>query len=118
MALAITVREKWFDGQRLHIVGSIAATGNYASGGDTLSFASGEIKSQKIPDHVDVHGVAGFVYEFLDGTDNATGKLKVRGQEPTSATAGVIALSEIAAAAYPAGVTGDTIRFHAIFKSL
>ena len=34
------------------------------------------------------------------------------------ATAGVIALTQLAAAAYPAGVTGDTVRFYAIFKLL
>lgn len=120
MSLAISVTESWFDGQRQHVVGTITPSGNYATGGDALDFTSQhKIKSPKgrVPTHVEIQGASGFAYRWVPGTDLATGKVKVLGQEPTNATVGVIALTELAAAAYPAGVTGDTIRFHAITRT-
>lgn len=36
MALAFTLVDTWEDGQRIHIAGTVAASGNYSTGGDTL----------------------------------------------------------------------------------
>ncbi len=117
MAIAVTVTDKWDDGKRLHVIGTLAFSGNYATGGDTLSFA-GKVYASRAALAVQVQGIAGFVYEVSLGTTIANNLVLVRGQEPTNATAGVIALTQHAAAAYVAGVTGDTVRFHAIFKLL
>lgn len=117
MAIAVTVSDKWDDGKRLHAVGTLAFSGSYATGGDTLSFA-GLVPASRAPVLVQVEGMAGFHYEVNLGSAINNSKVLVRGQEPTNATAGVIALTQLAAAAYPAGVTGDTVRFYAIFKLL
>ena len=36
MALAFSLVDTWDDGKRIHVSGTIAATGNYATGGDTV----------------------------------------------------------------------------------
>lgn len=47
MALAFTLVDTWDDGRRIHVAGTIAASGNYATGGDTLDLTS--IGAQGIP---------------------------------------------------------------------
>ena len=119
MALAVTINKVDAAQNSLYVRGTLVASGSYVAGGDTLDFSGkGDLPASIPPRDVFVHGVAGFVYEFVRGTLLTNSKVKVRGQQPTSATAGVIALDEIAAAAYPAGVTGDTITFLAIFDKL
>jgi hypothetical protein len=116
MALAVTFRDVWTDGRRLHAIGTIVASGNYVSAGDALDIkaAAGNAKGQRWmansdPDLVIVTGKAGYMYEY----DRVAKKLKVR-QEGAAAAPAV----ELAAAAYPAGVTGDTIDFYAVGKKL
>lgn len=113
MALAVTVTKHWDDGKILHVLGTITASGSYTTGGDTLSFADPKIKSASVPLFVNVIGSAGYIYSFVPGTTQATGKLKVFA---APATAGP--LTEISQAAYPSGVTGDTIQFNALFVKL
>lgn len=115
MAVAATVTKEIDLGQAILQIGTLAFSGNYVAGGEvpTTSGRSG-IRSKmttKAPLSVKIDGKAGFEYEY----DRANEKVLVRGQEPTSATAGVIALSQIAVAAYPAGVTGDVVDYTAIF---
>lgn len=98
-------RKRWFDGQRFHSVGTITPSGSYVTGGDVLSFADSNIKSSRIPEYVEIHGIAGFDYGYEEGTDQTDGLMLVH-------LAGV----EAAAAAYPAGVLADTITYHAIFR--
>jgi hypothetical protein len=105
----------------LRVYGKIVAAGSYTTGGDGLSFAGLDaIKSDSVPSFVSIQsqasgGASGFEYRFVPGTTMANGKMQSFGQQPTSVTSGIIALNEIAAAAYPAGITGDTIVFEAIF---
>lgn len=126
MALAVTIVKIDSDTNSTYVLGTIAASGNYAAGGDTLSFANptnpkgGTLNVQSIPRQVWIQsqasgGGSGWIYSFRPGTTIANAKMQVFGQQPTSATAGVIPLSELAAAAYPASITGDTIVFEAIF---
>lgn len=119
MAAAVSFTDVWTDGRRIHAIGTITFSGNYAAGGDSFDIkaAKGAIdhrfwKSNKDPLYVDIRGKGGFVYEY----DAANKKVKVRGYTPTSASAGVIPMDEIAAAAYPAGVTGDVVSFYAVGK--
>jgi len=39
MALAFPVVDRWDDGKRIHVSGTVAATGNYATSGDTLDLS-------------------------------------------------------------------------------
>ena len=109
MALALTITKTWDDGKALHAVGTITASGSYTTAGDTLNFQNQRIKSTKTPIWVEIIGMADFNYVFVPGTTNANGKVKVI----TTSTG-----AEIAQAAYAAGVTGDTIRFHSIHVRL
>ena len=107
MTTQITNTSRWFDGQRLHQVGTIALSGTYQTGqGEILSFADGEIKSSRIPDFVAIHGEReGFIFTYSPGTDITDGALVVH-------LAGV----ELSGAAYPGAATAETVHYHAIFK--
>ena len=119
MPLAVTINNVDVTQDSFLVRGTLAASGSYVAGGDTLDFSGqGNLPVATPPRDLFVHGVAGFVYEFVRGALLTNSKLKVRGHTPTSATAGVIPLEEITAAAYPAGVTGDTISFVAVFDKL
>lgn len=104
MALALTVTDHWTDGKRIHVVGTIVASGNYSTGGDTISFVNNDIRSTLPPVWFEVLGQGLFTYLPIKGTTIANGKIK-------AITAG----AEVAAGAYPGGVTGDTIAVYAIF---
>lgn len=86
-----------------------AAPGTYAAGGLTLNLVSGTLQGG-VPDDVSFSSLNGWTYYYVDGTNITDGKIKIMGQEPTSATADVIPLSECAVAATPASVSGDTIK--------
>jgi hypothetical protein len=121
MALAVTVTFVDRSNNALRVYGTIAASGNYTTGGDTLSFAGQDaIKSSSLPKFVSIQsqnssGHSLWEYGYTPGTTQANGKMQVLGQQPTSATTGVIPFSELAAAAYPASITGDVITFEAVF---
>ena len=108
MAIAVTVTKQFDNGQSLEVLGTFTASGNYATPGDAVSWASTNIKTTKSPLHVDVYGIAGYVYIY----DIAANKLKVY----TSGANAQDALAELSNGAYGAPITGDTIRFRAIFQ--
>lgn len=114
MALAISsVIDKYFDGKRGHVIVGITASGNYTTGGDTLSLAGLIPGSATIPTWGEITSVAGYVYSYVNGTTQANGKMKVFVATTTGAN---IPLAEHTAAAYAAGVTGDTIVGYFEFK--
>lgn len=115
MALAIgTVIDKYFDGKRGHVIFTITASGNYATGGDTLDLTALKLPGiGQIPTWTEIVGVNGFTYSYVNGTTLANGKMKVF-VEATVATN--TPLAEHTAVAYVAGVTGDTITAYAEFK--
>ena len=39
MALTFTLVDTWDDGKRIHVAGTVAASGNYSTGGDTLDLS-------------------------------------------------------------------------------
>lgn len=114
MPIAVTTTDFWHDSKRLHVIGTLVFSGTYPTGGDTISFSGikGVLSSQP-PVWGDVQGIAGFKYEFSVGTTLANGKVLVRVE---AAVATNTPLAEHTNVAYVAGVTGDTVRFHAIFK--
>lgn len=85
--------------------GTIVFSGNYVAGGETLSLPR-PAGVQRGPTIVMVDGISGYKYEY----NPLNGKILVR----QSAAAGA-AFAELAAAAYPAGVTGDTVTYMAFF---
>lgn len=117
MAVAVNFTDVWTDGRRIHAIGTLTITGNYAAGGDALDIkgAKGGLdhkfwRSNKDPLWVDARGKAGFVYAY----DKATKKLMTFFGDNNNAADGP--LVELPAAAYPAGVTGDVIDFYAVGK--
>lgn len=110
MALAFTQ-----DGPRrvnlvtMEVFGTLVASGSYATGGDTIDFTQlGSIIRAKDPLFVEVNGIAGFVYQY----NRVTKKLLVYANTAGGSNA---PLGEHTAAAYAAGVTGDTIRVRMVF---
>lgn len=114
MAIAITTADSWYDGKRLHVIGTLVFSGTYPTGGDTLSFSGVKgILSSQPPVWCDVQGQAGFKYEFATGTTIANSKVLVRVEAAVGTNT---PLAEHSNVAYVAGVTGDTVDFHGIFK--
>ncbi len=116
MALTFTLVDTWDDGQRIHVSGTVAASGNYATGGDTLDLSQTPIIASAKPPIQGtpwMDGLAGYDYVFTPGAALSNGKVKIFQQ---GASAG--AFPELASGAYPAAVTGDTITFYGIFKKL
>lgn len=117
MAIATKVTQFWHDGKRLHVQGTLTASDSYATPGDTVDFSGQpDIYSAEPPVELFVQGESGFVYRSVIGAALNNSKLKVLQADYDAAADGP--LIEIPDAAYPAGVTGDTIRFYAIFKAL
>ena len=92
-------------------IGTLALSGNYAAGGESLAttFDVISIKSSRQVIHLVATGVKGHFYEYNYATD----KLMVRECAGSAAVAG-----EIAASGYPVTVTGDTITVTAFFEKL
>lgn len=115
MALAVTISNTDVAQDSFYVRGTIVASGSYATGGDTLSFASLGIPASVAPRDVFIHGIAGFVYSFSRGSTLANSLMLVHCNTAGGANA---PLGEHTAASYAAGVSGDTITFLAIFDKL
>ena len=114
--LAVKVSKHWWDGKILHLIGSLTPSGDYSTGGDTLSFENTpEVKSQQVtpPLEVTVRGSAGYLYSYKEGDNRDDGTVLVH-----EAAADGAALDELGEATYPTTVTDDDIRYHALFKGI
>lgn len=103
MALTGTRLKAGKSGNTFVAVFSVVASGNYATGGDSLDFGTIVSYTNRQPDMVLISGMAGFVYQY----DLVNKKMLVFCNTAGGANA---ALGEHTAAAYVAGVTGDSIR--------
>ena len=114
----ITNQNVWDDGQRIHAVGTIAISAspatyqNLANGGMVLNFTATGLPVQQTAQFVEIYGIAGFIYPYVPGTTAANGYFGIF--ESAGSAAALAELSN--GASIPAGVSGDTIRFHAIFR--
>ena len=112
MAAAATITKKKYDGKQLWVYGTIALSGSYVQGGDTLTFAGLGIQSSLVPFAVQFESQIGTAaqalnnYTWVPGTTQANGKIR----------AFIGAVAELAAGAYPAAATGDLISFTAQFE--
>ena len=116
MALTFTLVDTWDDGKRIHVAGTAAASGNYSTSGDTLDLSQIPIiaaSQAPVQGSAWMDGLAGYDYVFTPGSAMSNGKVKIFQQ---GASAG--AFPELAAGAYPAAITSDTITFYGIFKKL
>jgi len=116
MALTFTLVDTWDDGHRIHVTGTIAAAGNYSTGGDPLDLSQFPVVASTQPPIQGtswIQGLTGYDYTFVPGTTMNSNKMKVFQQG-----SGAGAFPELAAGAYPSAITGDTISFHGIFPKL
>ena len=116
MALAFTLVDTWDDGQRIHVAGTIAASGSYSTGGDTLDLSQFPLIAATQPPVQGtawMDGLAGYDYVFIPGSAMNNGKVKIFAE---GSSAG--AFPELAASSYPGAITGDTVTFYGIFKKL
>lgn len=109
MSLALTVKKVNVDLRTKELIIAAVASGNYVAGGDTVNLANllnpsnhGNA-SAGFPGTIDDFSVeqmpAGYGGELIPGTTLANWKLKIT----------TTANTELAAGAYPAAITGDTI---------
>ena len=92
-----------------------AAPDTYVTGGNTCSFAIPRIKATRVPFFVQFQEASGYYYVYVPGTTSANGTIRVYVQG-TGAQAPAGELT--GGAAIPAGVSGDSIRFMAMFDPL
>jgi hypothetical protein len=112
MALAFSLVDTWDDGKRIHVSGTIAATGNYATGGDTVDLSQVPVIASTQPPIQGtawMDGLAGYDYVFIPGAAMNSNKVKMF----ASAGAAQAAFPELTAGAYPGAITGDTMRHKA-----
>ena len=113
----ITVSRVWIDGGMQHVTGTVAvsaAAAAYVADGIAMSLRDPQIKSSRVPIDVSVGGRGGYTYSYVNGSDNSDGLLRIFAQ--TNVAAEDAPLGQLAVAAIPAGVSGDTIGFHATFR--
>jgi hypothetical protein len=116
MSLAFTLVDTWDDGQRIHVAGTVTASGNYATSGDTLDLSQSPIiaaTQAPVQGTAWMDGLSGYDYVFYPGTAMNNGKVKIFQQG-----SGAGAFPELAAGAYPGAISSDTITFYGIFKKL
>ncbi len=118
MALTFTLVDSWDDGKRIHIAGTVAVSGSYTTGGDTLDLSPIEplgVPTTKPPiaGTAWMDGLAGYDYIFAPGAAINGNKMKVFQQ---AGAAG--AFAELASGSYPTAITGDTVTFYGIFPRL
>ncbi len=113
-----TVTQQWFDGKVLHAVGTISvSSAAYVNNGIPCSFAGLGIKGvSAAPIDVSVRGIAGFVYAYSNAAATQAGGLFLIFVNNTGGTNA--ALPQHTTATVVAGVTGDTISFHALFAPM
>jgi hypothetical protein len=114
MALAFNLVDAWDDGQRIHVAGTVTASGNYSAGGDTLDLSQFPIVAaaqSSIQGTAWMDGPAGYDCVFYPGTAMNNGKVKIFQQGSDAA-----ALLELAAGAYPGAIVSESITFYGIFR--
>jgi len=111
MPLAITVIDVDAGADNIYIFGSLTASGNYSTGGDTLDFTTiaPQVAASQAPVQVWVGGSTGDTFAWIAGTVLNNQKIKVNTASNT----------ELASGAYPSRITGDaSIKFEAVFNKL
>ncbi|MFZ0037831.1 MAG: hypothetical protein WAK91_10435 [Candidatus Acidiferrales bacterium] len=119
MAIAITVQSIDASGSAVLVTGTLAFSGNYSTGGDTLDWTTADeqiapsgatIPSATPPQLVLISSVNGNADAYIPVQGSALNNWKVK----CFAAGG----TEVSAGAYPSGITGDIVAFLAQFPKL
>jgi len=90
-------------------LGTLAFSGSYTTGGDTLDLSQQPlVPSTQVPIQATIQGQSGYNYVFIPGSALNTNKVKIYSSGQT----------ELAAGAYPAAITSDSVAIQAAFKRL
>lgn len=84
MALTFSIVDTWDDGKRIHVSGTVVATGNYTTGGDTVDLSQVPIIASAQPPIQGtawMDGLAGYDYIFSPGAAMNSNKVKIFQQE-------------------------------------
>lgn len=103
VALALTLVKRDMPGRGFRALIRLTFSTNYATPGEAVNWQATAGFTTKAPDRVSIEGRNGWEFRWTPA-----GNVQIRGQQPTSATAGIIPLDELANGAYPASITGDT----------
>ncbi len=82
MSILATVTDKWSDGKRQHVIGTLAFSGNYTAGGVAVDFGLAEVAAQESPLMVLIAAYRGYLFEYVPGTLASNGKVIVRAGTP------------------------------------
>lgn len=116
MALTFSLVDTWDDGKRIHVSGTVAASGSYSTGGDTLDLSQFPViatTQAPVQGTARMDGLSGYDYVFSPGSAMNNGTVKIF-QQGSSAGA----FPELATGAYPSAMSSDTITFYGIFPKL
>jgi hypothetical protein len=90
MALTFSLVDTWENGKRVHVSGTITATGNYVTGGDTLDLSQVPVIASAQPPiqgTASMDGLAGFDYVFFPGAAMNSNKVKMLAAGATAGAA-------------------------------
>jgi hypothetical protein len=111
MSLAISITDIDAVATNIYVFGTLTASGNYSTGGDTLDFTTvaSQLSASQAPVQIWIGGSTGDAYSWIKGAALNNQKVKINTASNT----------ELASGAYPARITGDTtIQFEALFNKL
>jgi hypothetical protein len=111
MPLAISITDIDALAANIYVFGTLTASGNYSTGGDTLDFTTvaSQIAASHAPAQVWIGGSTGDAYAWIAGNALNNQKVKINTASNT----------ELGSGAYPGRITGDAnIQFEAVFNKL
>ena len=108
MAVVATITDQVNLGSRWYVEGTLTFSGNYVTGGEVPTYP-GLKTGKSTAVRLAINALAGYLFSY----DPATGKIMIF-QDATPAAAAP--LPQLAAAGYPAGLTGVTTYFQGWFK--
>ena len=114
MALTFSLIDTWDDGKRIHVSGTIAALGNYTTGGDTLDLSQSPLVASAQPP---INGTAWMAASPATTTSSCPAKDEFQQGGHFSTGPGRRRISE-SPRRYPGAITADSITFYGIFKKL
>lgn len=121
MAIAVAVTSVDNTQNQFIVDGTLTLSGNYVAHGDTINLTGFDaVKAQGAPTRIEVFeqpaagaSASGYVLQGIAGSTQANGVLQVF----ETGAAASDPLSELAAGAYPAGLTGAVVKFRAWIPS-
>ncbi len=115
MTTTVSIFDQWSDGKRLHVIGTLVLSGSYAQNAEALSFANTPLQSTGNVKYLEITGRnSGYLYQYAKGASRDVGIIRI--WQTGAALSG--AFAQLGAGALPAGITGDTLDFYAIFDAL